>query len=209
MKRIILIGASGHGKVCAEIASLNGYAKILFLDDNRELKTCGNYKVVGTTDNLYENIDEQTEFFVSIGNANYRKPIQEKIEKAGGKIATLIHPNAVVSSDVTLGVGSVVMAGAVINAGTKIGKGVIVNTSSSIDHDCNVGDYCHIAVGAHVCGTVNIGEMTWIGAGATISNNLEICQKCTIGAGATVIRDIEDEVTVVGNPAKVIKRHTV
>lgn len=30
---LVIIGAGGHGRVCAEIAELNGYKKILFLDD--------------------------------------------------------------------------------------------------------------------------------------------------------------------------------
>ena len=31
--RLIIIGASGHGKVVADIAKLNGYTNIAFLDD--------------------------------------------------------------------------------------------------------------------------------------------------------------------------------
>ena len=52
------------------------------------------------------------------------------------KIATLIHPKAVVSNSAEIAAGCVVMAGAVINGGTKLCKGSIVNTSSSVDHDC-------------------------------------------------------------------------
>lgn len=41
-KQIVIVGASGHGKVIADIAEKNGYTEILFLDDNKEVKTCGN-----------------------------------------------------------------------------------------------------------------------------------------------------------------------
>lgn len=202
MKRIVLIGASGHGRVCAEIAELNGYDEILFLDDNRELTECGGYSVVGVAAEFEEYLDDDTAFFVSVGNAEIRKRIQEEIETAGGKIATLLHPKSVISKKVEIGAGSAVMACAVINSGTKIGKGVITNTSSSVDHNCTIGDYCHVAVGAHICGTVNIGEKTWIGAGVTVSNDISICGGCIIGVGATVARNIEKKGIYIGVPAK-------
>lgn len=204
MKRLVFIGASGHGKVCAEIAELNRYEDILFLDDNRQLKECGGYAVVGVEADFGKLVDDPVDFFVSIGNTDTRKRIQNEIVEAGGKIATLVHPESIIGKDVKIGIGSVVMAGAVINPGTTIGEGVIVNTSSSIDHDCMIGDYCHIAVGSHICGTVEVGCDCWIGAGVTVSNNVNICNDCVVGAGAVVIKDIDVSGTYVGMP--VIKK---
>lgn len=200
--RIIFIGASGHGKVCAEIAKLVGYNDILFLDDNRKLTHCGEYNIVGIGERYLKFVDKNTSFFVSIGNSNARQRIQDKIENSGGRIAILIHPNAVVSNSAEIGKGSILMAGSVVNSGARIGKGVIVNTSSSIDHDCRISDFCHIAVGAHLCGTVGLGSGTWIGAGAIVINNINICENCMIGAGAVVIQNINEAGTYVGIPAK-------
>ena len=47
MNRLIIIGASGHGRVVADIACLCGYRRIDFLDDNKSLRNCGKYKVIG------------------------------------------------------------------------------------------------------------------------------------------------------------------
>ena len=201
--RLVLIGASGHGKVCAEIAEAMGcYSEIVFLDDNRELDSCGRYPVLGTSDNIKDYLAEDTAFFVSIGNSSFRRRIQDKVLEAGGVIATLVHPDSTVSDTALLGKGVVIMAGSVINADAIVGDGVIVNTCSSIDHDCKVGDFCHVSVGAHVCGTVFIGESSWIGAGAVISNNLRICENCMVGAGAVVISDVEEQGTYIGLPAR-------
>ena len=202
MKRIVLVGASGHGKVCAEIAKLNGYGDIIFLDDNPDVKRCSNYNVVGSTSDFYQFINDDTEFFVSIGNHEIRKQIQEKIENAGGIIKNLVHPQAVISEDVLFGAGTVVMAGAVINPGARTGKGTIINTSSSVDHDCTIGDWCHVAVGSHISGSVSVGDRCWIGAGATIINDISVCNDVTIGAGAVVIRDIHKFGKYVGVPVK-------
>ena len=190
--RLTIIGASGHGKVVAYIAKLNGYDDIRFLDDNPDMQFCGDYPVIGSSREFVEG-----DCFVAIGNGE----IREKLS-IGRKIVTLIHPTAVIADNVIIGEGTVVMPGVIINPGTTVGKGCIINTASSIDHDCLIGDYAHIAVGAHLCGTIELGKQVWIGAGATISNNISICDHCLIGAGATVIKSIDKPGTYVGVPAR-------
>lgn len=202
MKRIVLVGASGHGKVCAEIAKLNGYKEILFLDDNPLVKRCNEYEVVGSTESLHRLVNSKTDFFVSIGDSRIRESKQDEVKNAGGNIVSLIHPNAVVSPDVEMGIGTVIMPGVVVNTGSYIGNGVIINTCSSVDHDCSISDYCHVAVGAHICGTVKLNRHTWVGAGSTISNNIKICEDVVIGAGAVVVSDIKESGTYVGAPSK-------
>lgn len=197
MKKLAIIGASGHGKVVADIAVKNGYTEIVFLDDNENVLECGHYPVVGKSADA---MDLDADIIIGIGNAGIRKRIQEAVDE--NKLVTLIHPDAVVAEDVVIGKGTVVMAGAVINPGTHLGKGCIINTCSSVDHDGVVGDYVHIAVGSHLCGTVTVGAGTWIGAGATVSNNVSICSDCMIGAGAVIVNDIKKSGTYVGVPAR-------
>lgn len=197
MNKLIIIGASGHGKVIADIAVKNGYEDIVFVDDNESIKECAGFPVVGkVNDAVFMNGDK----IVAIGNASIREKIQNNV-----KTITLIHPNAVVSRRVKINEGTVIMAGAVINSDVKIGKGCIINTGASVDHDCLIEDYAHISVGTHVAGTCVIGKRTWVGAGATVSNNVEITNDCMIGAGAVVVKDIEEKGTYVGSPAKRVK----
>lgn len=195
MSRLIIIGASGHGKVVADIATLNGYRDIVFLDDDKTIKECGGFPVVGGTLEAPEGA-----LFVAVGNAAIRERLMQHYINRTQPV--LIHPAAVVAKDVTIGYGSVVMAGAVINPGSVIGKGVIINTCSSVDHDCVVGNYAHVSVGAHLCGTVAIGDRTWIGAGAIVKNNTNICEACMIGAGAVVVHDIVASGIYIGVPAE-------
>ena len=198
-KKLVIIGASGHGKVIADIAKLNDYKEIIFLDDNPSIKVCANYPVKGKVSDMCEYQDY--DFVVAIGNAHIRERIQSKLEEYKFNVVTLIHPHSVIGSDVSIGVGTVIMAGAVINAETTIGKGCIINTCSSVDHECDLQDYVHVSVGAHVAGKVNIGEKTWIGAGATVINNITITDNCMIGAGAVVVRDIYEAGVYIGVPA--------
>lgn len=196
--QIVIIGAGGQGRVCADIARLMGYEKILFLDDGDAPNAVGK-----TAD--YAKYLQSADFFVAIGNAAIRRRIQKMLEENGAQIATLIHPSTVLAKNVSVGKGTAIMAGAVINPGAVIGTGAIINTCASVDHDCRIGDYAHITVGVRICGTVVIEEDTWVGAGATVIQNLRICAGCMIGAGAVVIRNITEPGTYVGVPAKKVK----
>lgn len=200
-RRLIILGASGHGKVAADIAIRSGYEEILFLDDNPEARECLGWPVVGR---VSEAEGYQGDFFVAIGNPTVRERIQNKLEGQGKNLALLIHPSAILGISVTIGKGSILMAGVVVNPCAEIGKGCILNTAASVDHDCKVGDYVHVSVGAHIAGTVTIGAKTWIGVGAAVKNNVTIAQDCMIGAGATVVRSITEAGTYIGTPARKI-----
>ena len=199
--RLAIIGASGHGKVIADIALLNGYKEIVFFDHDPSVKKCAGFDVVGRS-NTVEAYKENYDIFIAIGKPKTRQKIQEKLETAGVSVVTLIHPKAVIGCDIKIGAGTVVMANAVINPSTNIGKGCIINTGCTVDHDNQIADYVHISVGAHLAGTVSIGEKTWIGAGAVVSNNVKITGNCIIGAGAVVVKDILEAGTYVGVPAQ-------
>lgn len=197
---IVIVGAGGHGRVVADAALLNGYKKVLYLDDADECavelsgKTCDYVKYINECD-----------FFVAIGNSIIREKITNTLISGGANVVSIIHPSAIIGSNVIIGVGTFVAPGAVINTGSTIGKGVIINTCSSVDHDCTIDDFCHISVGARIAGTVSIGRGTFLCAGATIINNIKICDGCTIGAGAVVIRNTTEKGVYVGIPAKRMK----
>lgn len=199
--KLSILGASGHGKVVAEIARLAGYTEIVFYDDNPALTECGGWPVAGGVDQCDP---REAPVFVAIGNASVRKRLMERFSEA--EMPVLIHPSAVVAAGVSIGRGSVLMPGAVINPGSSLGEGVIVNTCASVDHDCLISNYVHVAVGAHLCGLIQVRDMTWIGAGAIVSNGISICEDCMIGAGAIVIRDITQPGTYIGVPAKQRKK---
>lgn len=202
-KKLMIVGASGHGKVIADIAHKNGYDDICFLDDNVRKKECAGCPVIGTSGDAIRFAD--CDFIVGIGANTIRKKVQMQLAEQGLKIVSLIHPNAVIADDVVIGSGTVIMAGAVVNPATVIGKGCIINTGATVDHDNIIADFVHISVGGHLAGTVKIGEGTMIGAGAVLSNNVRVCGGTMVGAGTVVIRDIKDCGTYVGVPARKIK----
>lgn len=204
MKTLCIIGAGGHGKVIADIAKrINQYEKIIFLDDNNEMRE-KNPLVVGDI-HAYKHYLNLAEFVVAIGSNATRKAVFDMLVEDGAKLISLIHPSSCVSENAYIGKGTVIMPGCVVNSGAHIEQGVILNTCSSVDHDCYIGEFSHIAVGAHLCGTVRIGEQCMIGAGSTIINNINICNGCILGAGCVVVDSIIKKGTYIGVPAKKVK----
>ena len=202
MSKILILGAGGHGKVVAEIASLmNQWDEIAFLDDNQEIKKVNGVNVIGSLSTFSIYKEEYEYAFVAIGNNKFRMDLIDNLLTHGFKIPILIHPFTAISENVKIDKGTVVMAGAVINTNTTIGKGCIINTSSSIDHDCILEDGVHISPGTHVGGTVSIGKCTWICIGSSIVNNITIGKDVIIAAGAVVTKNVPDNIMVAGIPA--------
>lgn len=200
--KLIIIGASGHGKVVTDIAiKMNKWQSIAFLDDDESINISMGLEVIGKTSDAFIYKDE-ADFFVAIGNNAVREKVQEKLIEEGLNVVSLIHPSAVLGTDVVIGIGTVVMAGVVINSSTRIGRGCIINTSSSLDHDNAIEDYVHISPGVKTAGSVGIGKITWIGIGSVVSNNVNICSDCKVGAGAVVVKDITEPGTYVGVPVR-------
>lgn len=204
--KLIIIGASGHGKVVADIAiKMNKWQSIAFLDDDESIKTSMGLEVIGKTADAFTYKDE-ADFFVAIGSNVTREKIQEKLIEEGLNVVSLIHPSSVIGTDLEIGIGTAIMAGVVVNGSTRIGKGCIINTSSSLDHDNAIDDYVHISPGVRTAGNVRVGKGSWIGIGSVVSNNVNICSDCKLGAGAVVVKDITEPGTYVGVPVRRVDR---
>lgn len=202
-KKVVIIGAGGHAKVIADIIEKSGDEIVGFLDDNKEIGTTiiNEYKVIGDLNNRFTMAvtKENLEFIIAIGDNKKREEISHSPNL---KFYTAIHPSAQIGLDVEIQEGTVIMANACINSSAKIGKHCIINTGAIIEHDNIIEDYVHISPNATLGGTVKIGESTHVGIGSIVKNNITICKNCTIGAGAVVVKNILEEGTYVGVPAR-------
>lgn len=205
MKRLAILGASGHGKVVADIALVCGWQEVVFFDDAwPSVGQNGLWTVQGNTDSLVARVAEFDGAIVAIGQSAIRVEKQQVLEDAGLPVVTLVHTAACLSRFANMDSGTVMMPGAVVNVDTVLGKGCIINSGATVDHDCVLADGVHIAPGAHLSGNVFVGAGSWVGVGASIRQGVRIGAGVMVGAGAVVVKDIADGETVVGNPARPI-----
>ena len=204
-EKVVIIGASGHGKVIADIILKSGDEVVGFLDDNPELEDeFIGFPVLGCVKDAPKY--KEHKFIIAIGNADIRERIANELDV---EWYIAIHPTAVISNiAVEIQEGTVVMANAVINSAAKIGRHCIINTGAIVEHDNIIEDFVHISVGAKLAGNVMVGKKTWIGIGSQVIQGKRIGTETMVGAGAVVINDILSNSTAVGCPAKDI-RHGV
>jgi sugar O-acyltransferase (sialic acid O-acetyltransferase NeuD family) len=204
---LAVLGASGHGKVVADAAGLSGWEGVTFFDDAWPgLKDNGPWLVAGNTDSLLEKLTDFDGVVVAIGNNRVRAEKQQGLSDAGARLATIVHPSAVVSLHASIGAGTVVFANAVVNACAIVGAGAIVNTGAVVEHDCVVGEFAHVSPNAALAGGVNLGREAWVGACASVRQLLSVGAGSVVGMGAVVARDVPAGVKVVGSPARPLSR---
>ena len=92
---------------------------------------------------------------VAIGNNAVREKLMRQLDIAGFELATVVHPQAIVSPSAILGAGSAVMACAVVGTEARLGVGAIVNSGAVVDHQATVQDFGHLGVNSSMAvGTV-------------------------------------------------------
>jgi UDP-perosamine 4-acetyltransferase len=208
MKReaVVIIGSGGHAKVVIELVRAEGKYQIAGCTASSESGfILGDVLILGT-DNVLPALLEKgvQKAFIAIGDNLLRLRLLAQVSEIGFELINVVSPNAVVSPSATLGRGIAIMAGAVINASAQIGNGAIINTNASVDHDCCIGDGVHIGPGSALAGDVVVGPESMLGAGTTVIPRVRIGSRAIIGAGSVLIRDIPDEATAVGVPARII-----
>ncbi len=209
---LLLLGAGGHAKVCADIARASGLHLVGAVDLDEEkvgvpFDPLG-AEVVGTQTQLLEaptafleRVDADWAIIAIGHNPTRLRLTHELRDHLAGP---LIHPSAIISPSASCDAGTMISPRVVVNAASVIGQSVILNTACVVEHDCRVGDGVHISPGAMVCGGVTVGDGAWIGAGATVIPGVKVGAHAIVGAGATVVRDVPAHTTVVGTPARSI-----
>ena len=210
-EKLLIIGASGHAKVVIDIVQKEKKHTIvgLIASTNEIGKVVMGHTVIATETDLPQIMQQHPDcsLFIAVGDNWMRHQIYERISTLlpNATFATLIHPSAQIAAEVTIGQGTVVMAGSIINSCSNIGDFVIVNTKSSIDHDNNLGSYSSLAPNATTGGNVSIGDFTAISISATVKHGIQIGKHVVVGAGSIVLKNIEDGMVAYGTPAKNIR----
>ena len=204
MERLIMIGAGGHAESVADSIDSSLYKLVGFIDSNKTGEHMG-LPILGKDITEVPNYHEYV-YFVSIGDVVYRENWFNRLIDLGLSVINIIDKTALISKTATLGVGNFVGKLAIINAGTKVGDNNVINTKALIEHECRIGSHTHLSTNSTINGDVIVEDSVFLGSTAVCNGQLKIGRHSIIGSGSVVIKDVEPWTTVVGTPARVVKR---
>ena len=213
---VIVVGAGGHAIVVADALLAQGRKVLGFVDTDAALhgQSLIGRPVLGGDSILEQHNAAGIELangvggagnLASVRNGSLRRHVQERLEAAGWRFATVIHPQAIVSRHAVVEPGAQVLAGAVVQALAHIERGAIVNTRAVVEHHAHVGAFSHIAPGAVLCGHVAVGAECHVGANAVVRQGIRLAERVVAGIGAAVVRDVASGV-VTGVPARAAEK---
>ncbi|NLM97613.1 MAG: acetyltransferase [Halanaerobiaceae bacterium] len=214
MKDIIIICAGGFGRETAElIADINDvnpeWNLLGFVDDNKEIqgKEINGYQVLGGIDYLN---DYRGSIYTicAVADCKIKQKIISRLTNPGIRFASLIHLTAVISRSLEMGEGIIIQANTVITSNVKIADHVAISPQCGLGHDCFIDKYSTLFWNVNIGGFVCIGEGVLLGTKTFVIQERSIGSWSIIGSHSNVIRDIPQNCTAVGNPAKVIKYHS-
>lgn len=207
----VINGCGGHGRVVLDILVNAGEHEVVgFVDSNPDMtgRRVDGIKVLGRPDDLPRIRDQlgAQHTIIAVGDNGARRALSDYVEAAGFELINAIHPSANLARNVILGRNIVIAAGALVCAHCQIGDSVILNTGCLVDHESLIGTATHICPGARLAGRVTVESGAFVGIGATIIQNVRIGYEAVVGAGAVVTHDVAPMSTVVGVPAREIKK---
>lgn len=209
---VIIIGAGGHAKVLCETLRALNIPVLGFVDKDPEAKKRHPSQLpplLGNDEILKNYKTKEVRLVNGVGSVKtteLRKKIYERFTGQGYSFETVVHPSAILASDVVVEAGAQILAGAIVQTGSRIGENSIVNTGAIVDHDCVIGSHVHIATGAALSGGVRVGNETHFGTGAIAVQYISIGKGCLVAAGAVVTKDISAGMRMSGVPAREMKK---
>lgn len=218
MGDLVIIGAGDGGKTVYNLAELNedenddSWGILGFIDDNKKLKNkyifsgCEDSRVLGTTDDLKK--FKGNYFIIAIGvNLKVKEALYLKAIKAGLKPLTLIHESAIIHESAYIGDGSVILANCAVGPKAQIHNNVFLFTGTIIEHDSVISNNVYASPGVCLAGNVHVGENTFLGINSCAIQGIKIGSNVIVGAGAVVVKHVENDMIIVGNPAKVLRKN--
>lgn len=206
--RVVVIGGGGHGSVVIDILEkLPQFTLVGVLDSNwSPVSRLRDYEFLGPPESI-QTLAQQHNIqgvFIAVGDNWTRSKLVASVRSAAPtmQFPPAIHPSAQIGKNVTIGQGTVVMAGVVVNSNSTIGDFCILNTNCSVDHDTQLGDYVSFAPKSCTGGGARIGNFSAICLGTNVIDRITIGEHTVIGAGSTVLHDQPSCIVAYGTPAR-------
>lgn len=210
-------GASGCGRSLmpvarAQLKRAGIEAEIVFIDDGLSAEAIINSHRAMNYEAFKKITAAKKYVLIAIANSQVREKIALRLEQDAIALWTVQADNVVLMDNIELAAGAALSPFVSITSNIKIGKCFHANLYSYVEHDCVIGDYVTFAPGVKCNGNIHIEDHAYIGSGAVIKQGtpdqpLVIGKGAVVGMGAVVTKSVPPGVTVIGNPARLLKKN--
>lgn len=210
-KEIYALGIGHNSPVFIDLALACGYsiAGLYHYNNKRTGEIDHGYEILGSFDDLFaKGTLEGMSFLLTMGDNRIRTDLSDKIIAMGGKVPTLIHPTAVISTFATISeVGVYISPYTYVQADSSVGNNTVLLSHVNISHTTHIGNSCFIAGGATIGAYTNMEDFVFIGQGAlSISAKAKhIGHHAFVGARSLLTRDVPACVVMAGSPARILR----
>ena len=207
MKNLIIIGARGFGREVYDLATqCSGfnieYVIKGFLDDKADaLDGFENYPAIISSVEDYK-IQEDDVFVCALGTVKWKKYYAELIMAKGGSFINLIHPSTKLNTNAVVGTGLLVFMYANISNDCIIEDFVTIQGYVGLGHDTKIRKWVHVSSYSFTGGFVVLEEESTLNTRAMVLPHVIVRKGATVGAASLVIRNVKENTTVFGVPAK-------
>ncbi|MBS3171154.1 acetyltransferase [Candidatus Woesearchaeota archaeon] len=208
MKDLYIIGTGSQARYVIDICKTHRIRGLIDIINRENIdKNINGVKVICHLDDIADHVPvkSDTDVIVAFGDNKKKEKIVEKLSEIGYNFSTIISDFSYVSKFAKIGKGCIICQNVTIQPNSNIGNHVIIHAGCVIEHDNVLGDFSNIAPGVKTGGNVEVGQGAYVYTGAVIIPKVKIGKYSIIGAGAVVLKNVADNSTVVGNPAKKIK----
>ncbi|MFJ5713895.1 acetyltransferase [Neobacillus sp. NPDC093127] len=205
MNKLIIVGAGGLARMIHSWLTDftdQSWEPIGFISDN--LNLLDGYKYDLPIISSIQDYRPETDHILvmAIADPKTKLAIANVLEERGARFITLIHSTAIIGKNVEIGKGSVVCPRAVLTCDIQLGSFVLLNLGVTIGHDVCIGNGCTINSHSDVTGCAQLGTGVFLGSHAVITPSVKVRDFAKIGAGSVVIKQVSQDTTVFGIPAK-------
>ena len=208
-KKAILIGGGTYGQVYAQYLKEDQGYQILGYYDDQDKKI--NYEWFGALALLDQAPKAESgvtiDYFCPIGNNKVRQEVLTRLLSLGHSTPSYIHSSVSIGETVNIGRAVYILPGCNLMPFVEVGDYCMMSMGVNISHHTVLKSASFLAAGTNIGASLTIESRCFVGTSATIMTGVKsVGPDATVGAGSVVIRNVEAMQTVIGVPAKVLRK---